>query len=196
MAIDRKTASNRRNSAKSTGPKSEAGKARSALNAVSHGLSGKPTFDEVTQNKIDNLASSFAQGCKDNPALMDAAREAAEGQFVLERIRDLRTQVWKTAARDHSITDRGELYALNDPGNARYYYERVGIEVSALKKALPHQFAKPFHSDTDRDAAVIDLATKELAKLVRYERQAANRRDKALRTLEQLRGERPVLTRV
>ncbi len=34
----------------------------------------------------------------------------------------------------------------------------------------------------------VDLATKELNKLVRYERQAANRRDKALRALEQMRG--------
>ena len=187
MVIDRKTASNRRNSAKSTGPKSEVGKARSALNAVSHGLSGKPVFDAVAQNKIDNLASSFAQGCKDNPALMDAAREAAEGQFVLERIRDLRTQVWKTAARDRSITGRGKLYALNDPGNAQYFFEHFGASVGEFKKVMPHCFAEPFSSDTDRDAAIVDLATKELAKLVRYERQAANRRDRALRALGQLR---------
>ena len=187
MGTNRKTISNRRNSAKSTGPKSEAGKARSALNAVSHGLSAKSAFDAETQNKIDELAASFAQGKKENQVLMDAAREAAESQVIMERIRDLRARVWETAARDRSITSRGKLYALNDPGNARYYYERFGIEVSTLKKALPHQFAEPFHSDTDRDAAVVDLATKDLAKLVRYERQAANRRDRALRTLEQLR---------
>jgi hypothetical protein len=186
MAIDRKTASNRRNSAKSTGPKSEAGKARSALNAVSHGLFAKSAFDAVAQNKIDELATSFAQGKKENQALMDAAREAAENQVILERIRDLRTQVWKTSAHDRSITGRGELYALNDPGNAQYFLEHFGASVGEFKKLFPNELTEPFSSDIDRDAAIVDLATKELAKLVRYERQAANRRDRALRAMEQL----------
>jgi len=190
MSTDRKIASNRRNSAKSTGPKSEAGKARSALNAVSHGLSAKSAFDAVTQNKMDDLTISFTQGNNENLAIMDAAREAAEGQIMLERIRGLRAQVWEKASRDSSITERGKLYGLNDPGIAPFFYERFSAHVGEFMRLFPNETAEPFHSDTDRDAAIVDLATKELAKLVRYERQAANRRDRALRTLEQLRGGR------
>ena len=72
---------------------------------------------------------------------------------------------------------------------ARYLLEQRGIPVSGLKKGLPHLFEAPFETDIERDAAILKLASKKLSKLIRYERRAANMRDKALRELEQARAD-------
>ena len=51
--------SNRANAQQSTGPRSEAGKARSARNAVKHGLSAPVATDDGTARQITNLARSL-----------------------------------------------------------------------------------------------------------------------------------------
>ena len=184
-----KRVSNRRNANKSTGPKSEAGKARSALNALRHGLSVQPTFDAATQEKIDELAGAFTVGGKCNSLIKALAREAAEAQVMVMRVKEARHLAWEDAKRDRSITNRGELIGLNDPVTARYLLEQRGIPASGLKKGLPHLFEAPFETDIERDMAVLKLASKKLSGLIRYERRAANRRDKALRELEQARAD-------
>lgn len=182
-----KTVSNRRNAKKSTGPKSEAGKARSALNALRHGLSVQPTFDAATQEKIDELTGAFTGSGKGDPRIMDLAREAAEAQVMVTRVKEARHLAWEEAKRNSSITDRGLLIGLNDPGAARYGLEKTGMPVSGLKLAMPDLFKVPFETDIERDMAILKLASKKLSSLIRYERRAANRRDKALRELEQAR---------
>ena len=65
-----------------------------------------------------------------------------------------------------------------------------GYTVSGFKRVLPRQlFEEPFWDDTERDVAIVELAAKALAKLIRYERGAANRRDRALRELERLKAD-------
>ena len=57
MATDKQTAANRINAQKSTGPRSAAGKMKSALNAGKHGFSGS-LFTVVRleyHDEIDNL---------------------------------------------------------------------------------------------------------------------------------------------
>ena len=130
MTINRKTFSNRRNAAKSTGPRSIAGKERSSLNAVSHGLSAQHLVDDAARNSIANLTKLLVQGSEDDPVMNRLAGEAAEAQVMLERLRLLRIRAW------------------------------------------------------ENDFVVVDLATKELSRYIRYERQAANRRDRALRDIE------------
>ncbi len=139
MTTDRKTFSNRQNALSSTGPKTDAGKARSALNAIRHGLSAGTAIDAAAKSRIDDLASLLAQNDTGNPVTMDLAQEAAEAQIKIERIRTLRAQIWDNTDHHSSINKR------------------------------------------------VDKATKELTKLVRYERQAANQRDKAMRELEEVR---------
>ena len=56
MATQRQIAANRRNALKSTGPRSQEGKAHSRMNALRHGASSKVMADENFVNRYSNDA--------------------------------------------------------------------------------------------------------------------------------------------
>ncbi len=184
MSNSRKAASNRRNALRSTGPKTKGGKDRSSLNAIRHGLSARPLADEATQDRIANLAKLFALGLEDDKATSAFAEEAAEAQVILERVRHLRSLVWEEAVRNSAKNDRGAYpgrYALLEEQKPK---EEFDIEFQGSRKTSPYSIVPSFAPDVERDVAISEQATEELSKYIRYERQAANRRDRALRCLE------------
>ncbi len=187
MTSQRKLNANRLNAQKSTGPRSQRGKARSALNAVTHGLSGRPVWDAKSQEAIETLARAFAGEDGDHPRVFEPAYQAAEAQFQLARVKEARSRVWEEAARDASITDQGKLFVLTNPAPAWPYPKQLATLVRGARRSWPNHFKPPFETDQERDVAVVELAAKRLIRLVRYGRRAANMRDRALRELEQVK---------
>lgn len=77
MTSERASHANRRNSAKSTGPRTSAGKARSNQNARKHGLSVSD-LDPQADTEIEHLAGLIAGKHVISDVIFHAARAAAE----------------------------------------------------------------------------------------------------------------------
>lgn len=85
MTSDRKIAANRRNGAKSRGPRTAAGRKTASRNALRHGLAAIAYRPAFPSSHIDR----FAQGtCGDDsdPALLVAARAIVENELELQLI--------------------------------------------------------------------------------------------------------------
>ena len=98
MTSARKVAANRRNSCKSCGPRTAAGKAIASRNALRHGLSADIYRQPAPSAEIEQLASAIC-GQDGNGALHEQARVIAANEFafrainaqkiaVVERLRD------------------------------------------------------------------------------------------------------------
>jgi hypothetical protein len=89
MATERQIAANRRNAAKSTGPRTSAGKRRARRNSYRHGLSvgaaGRPECAE----QVEKLAREIA-GAAADAIILEQARSIAQAQLDLMQIRRMR----------------------------------------------------------------------------------------------------------
>ena len=96
-----KLAANRANAQKSTGPRTRAGKRRSAQNARRHGLYGP--LEPGAEQRIAELARTIA---KSEPRLRGLATQVAAAQHTLDRVRKTRLDLLARAeagetGRDH-----------------------------------------------------------------------------------------------
>jgi hypothetical protein len=89
MTTATKRASNRANASASTGPRTQAGKARSALNARRHGLGVPVVFDPVWAEKAEAYASELVSGSTEF-VIRQLGRELALVEVELSRIRAVR----------------------------------------------------------------------------------------------------------
>jgi hypothetical protein len=132
MTSERKIAANRNNANKSTGPRSEAGRAVSRLNALRHGLAASIGNKSAPGGDVEDLAKalSSASGLQ---SVGGVAREAAEAHLDLSRIRKIRAWLFETHYfADAAATDR--LTELNDKLAKLERYERRAF--SRRKRAL------------------------------------------------------------
>jgi hypothetical protein len=86
MSSERKKTANRRNSRKSTGPRTAAGRSKASRNALRHGLAAMTHRLPLSSGEIERLAKAIC-GDDDNPALIAPARVIAENEVVLRGIR-------------------------------------------------------------------------------------------------------------
>lgn len=180
---------NRRNAQRSTGPRTSAGKAKSALNAKVHGLSVCSIKNSKELQTAKALAGAFAGDGDWNAPIRDLAYRAAEQQLMMRRVPDARHKAWEFAKTDPELLTRGNMLGaenlLSDPG----IEPAVKSSIRFLKRVSPHLFEPPCETDVERDVIALNLVSKQLKRLIRYERQAANARDRALRDLEQAKTE-------
>jgi len=133
MPSDRQIAANRKNAKKSTGPRSDAGRAASRSNALRHGLAIPIGTDPAFHDDIEKLAKalSLSSGMQN---VDNCAREAAGAELDLLRIRKIRASLFETLSFVTNDATSGSLANLNDKLAKLARYERRAF--SRVKRAL------------------------------------------------------------
>src|SRR5262249_10413897 len=103
MASDRQIAANRRNSQRSTGPRTAAGKTRVRRNALRHGLAAIILRDPAIKAAVDQLATVIC-GKGADPAKREQAVTGAESEALLSRIRAARADLIEQLS--HTLPDK------------------------------------------------------------------------------------------
>jgi hypothetical protein len=169
---------NRANARASTGPKTAGGRARAARNALRHALSLPVCSNPVLSEEVETLALEIA-GPNANAETHDRARQVAEAQIDLRRVR---------YARHKLLSD-----ALADP---HYDSGREAIAVlrSLLRKNAPNlpvenlvAFVNSTPQGPNKFATILAQQAKQLLAMDRYERRALSRRKSAIRAFDETR---------
>ena len=128
MPSERKIAANRNNAKKSTGPRSEAGRAVSRRNARRHGLATGIGSDPAFRDDIEKLAELLSEA-SGREKIGEVAREAAQAQLDLTRIRKLRAWLFERigfvgSEAPGSLTELGEQLAKLERYERRAFSRR------------------------------------------------------------------------
>lgn len=153
------------------------------MNALRHGLSANAIPDPETDARIDALGKRFVGAGRKNHTAINLAREAAEAQIQLHRIQSLKKLAWGPNLLETPIESQGELRHLNQLYTEEIFAAEFRISMASMRKLMPYLFDEPFVSEMERKLALNVVAAGRPQALVRYERQYANRRDRALRAL-------------
>ena len=89
MATERQIAANRRNAAKSTGPRTSAGKRRARRNSYRHGLSVGAAGLLERAEYVESLARKIADAGADT-LMLEQARSMVQAQLDLIQIRRMK----------------------------------------------------------------------------------------------------------
>jgi hypothetical protein len=182
MTGKRQLASDRAPTGKA-GPRTAAGKARSARNALRHGLSLRFSANPTLAARDEDLARQIC-GPTNDPTLLNLSRQIAEAQAQLERVR----------SRRHALIMR----AYNDLGYRPRDMARQWLKMATAltKGALTNRrlaiydgkfrpLAPPKQGPL-KLALILGDAHAELASLERYERRALSRRKSSIRRFDAL----------
>lgn len=137
---ERRTAANRSNATRSTGPRTAGGKARSATNATRHGLTSNMPHSEEAIAWIFQIATELMDGQHD---LMPLSLESAALFYRMEQIQSVRMQLWARCLSElPSDTDGLPIEVREALATAAHLPQLLRLEayerrnLSKLKKCL------------------------------------------------------------
>jgi hypothetical protein len=166
----RKARANRQNVRRSTGPRSAAGKRRSAVNAFRHGLALPiETLPEFAED-IDRLARLVCPGSA--PEDDSLAREVAAATLDLKRIRQARQ------ALERQMLENPETW-LDETVPQFHFRRSLPPDLLPIVRAVRLAQAE----GTGVTGPDLDKFAESLRRIERYERRALSRRNAAVRAL-------------
>jgi hypothetical protein len=181
VASERQIAANQANARKSTGPRSSAGKRRASGNAHRHGLSVRVDAGAPLAPQLETRAHKIA-GSTDDALTLEAAREIAQAERDLARVRQAKIAVIEQAR----AVGRADL-----PRDSVSHVDevlKVTIQPPTATESEPGEPSPTMPShDLDRSAQIIRRALPQLRRLDRYERHAVARRDRAVSQLGRMK---------
>jgi hypothetical protein len=182
LTSDRQRRANQANAKASKGPKTKAGKARSARNALRHGLS-VPVYNEPSLSiQAEEIALKLA-GPDPDETQLDRARAIGEAQVALNRVRGRRNALLARLLADHEYQP---LSAYKSQLRKMWRIdrtERILGKPFDLDDIEPLIDLKPL-KDEERFPTIVEDRIRELTALDRYERRATSKRKSAIRAFD------------
>ena len=129
MTSERQRAANRANAAKSTGPRTKAGRAKASQNAWRHGLATALRSEPGIDEEIERIAHAIVVEAG-RPDLIEYARRIAEAEIDLRRVQRAR----ETLARLPAAA--ATSYRLVESPNSKLYWRSCGVSIGARRVLL------------------------------------------------------------
>jgi hypothetical protein len=183
MATEKQIAANRANAAKSTGPRSVAGKKRVSRNAFAHGLTLKYSSSELTR-QLEERARQIASDTKDEYDL-EAARTVAEAELEIARVRRIKVGLIERVAVMGGF-EPPKHFTSKKQQRAWFNATLKWIE-KGQPKPLDPVWINPADTmpstEPERRAEAVRRALSELARLWRYESRAVARMNRGIKAM-------------